>query len=192
MPRIASRPFPEKNPVHPVHPCKSIFLLLRPIPNARNHRVSFPVPGGPFLNPFSFTRTPGPFPLSGSRTPSFFVCLRGPSWITILSLLFQKTDGPPSRPNSTSWPSECARLLCNSSGIRLFNRGLRGCCGASITRPRARAVIPRGGGAAFVAGHDIQRPLRAKCWPGCAALQGSYWEMFPRFTRSHRGCAALP
>ena len=68
-----------KNPVHPVYPCQSIFLLWRPNPDAGNHRVSFPVPDGPFLNPFSFTRTRGAFPLSGSRAPSFFVCLRGPS-----------------------------------------------------------------------------------------------------------------
>ena len=66
-----------KNPVHPVHPCESIFLLWRPIPDAGNHTVSFPVPGGPFLNPFSFTRTRGAFPLSESRTPPFLVALLG-------------------------------------------------------------------------------------------------------------------
>ena len=74
-----SFPIPHFAKGSPVYPCQSIFLLWRPNPDAGNHRVSFPVPGGPFLNPFSFTRTRGAFPLSGSRAPSFFVCLRGPS-----------------------------------------------------------------------------------------------------------------
>ena len=89
-----------KNPVHPVHPCESNFLFWRPISNAGNHRVSFSVPGGPFLNPFSFTRNRGAFPSSGSRTPSFFVCLRGPSCDFVDNSFFVSGSKPKQRSDS--------------------------------------------------------------------------------------------
>ena len=109
-----------KNPVHPVHPCESIFLLSRPIPDAGNHRVSFAVPGGPFLTPFSFTRTRGGVAIEWVKNTVF---LRVSSWVILFRRCFSRAGEARPAPqvnNSAATDLQLTRLLYSAllSGTR--------------------------------------------------------------------------
>ena len=140
-----------KRPVTWLHSIfyESIFLLSRPIPDAGNHWVSLPVPGGPFLNPFSFSRTLGGVPIEWVKNTVLlrvsswsFVCLRGYLFLVVVSnrtgARGRAGGGPtPADPTGTAFAflfSPCAPALPGSPGRSAPRPGAPGPPGERLSR----------------------------------------------------------